>query len=553
MKATLRGIQLCLYEDAAAGRPASRLMQYLTDSAVLNAAWAHVCRASGAATAGPDRLSARQLDANPDQVQRFLNDIAQQIEGGSYRPGDVLRFDRPKPGRPDKVRTLVILTLPDRVVHTALKLVLEPLVETRLSRRTFGFRHGRSVFDQLQTVGRLVQEHPEGYSAALCADIADCFDQLDHGLIIEDFQDRVWDPDALKLFRLVLSQVGHGQRGWLRRRHVGVLQGSPLSPLLANWNLARFDSDWSRAHGADAPAFRYADDLLVLARDVKTAAARKRDLERCLRRTNRLELASEKTLVTDFDQGVPLLGLVLRRQCDPFDERPKVRLLLEPHTVQAILDEVHAWAAALDHKRPLGRQFARFSQRLRGWFATYQYAHNAPQAFETIDHHVFQMVKARLKVLTGDSSDDLRGRFLRRLPTGHDTWEADGNFLTVLGSLPRRRYRPHMVGLPWKPRPIERLRPRSGLVQPPTAAATAAGLLPGAAVLEPQPDDDHSAGPPFDTSETAPSLAGPAGGLAPSQARDEPDDLNGSMDLPDTESDGQTGQGSLVEDGLGGR
>lgn len=246
------------------GQPLPALMHLLADRAVLYEAWRQVLQ-NGKHTIGPDRLSAKMVLSEDGGVDKLLNQIASRLHQGDYTPGPVKRFEIPKPSNPDKMRPLVILNLADRIVHTAVKLLLEPVLEVRQTGHSYGFRPGRCRFDELVTVARMVQNQPERYQAALTADIASCFDQIDHQQVREELELLVSDKPFLTLCNAVLAQVGSGVEGWFKTRPVGLLQGSPLSLLLANLALARFDRTWKRDYGREQMLLRYADDLVVLA------------------------------------------------------------------------------------------------------------------------------------------------------------------------------------------------------------------------------------------------------------------------------------------------
>ncbi|MBC7819744.1 MAG: hypothetical protein IAG10_22910, partial [Planctomycetaceae bacterium] len=383
------------------------------------------------------------------KIEAFLHKLADDLRTSRYRPGPVRRFEIPKPNNPSKTRPIVVLTLADRIVHTALKLLLEPLVEARLAKSCFGFRPGRSRYDQMFAVRRLVEHESPRFTAALATDIASCFDQLDHAAIRRELRQVTSDGELLQLLEQVLLQVGQGQTGWWRKRRVGILQGSALSPLLANLTLATFDREWSRKHATTAPAFRYADDLLILAQDIAEGQLLQKQLVRCLWETNRLELAEDKTHVVTFQAGVPLLGMQLQEQHGPFDDESHVRILWDVLKVRACLTSIDEWAQSLTANRSLGRQFAEINRRLWGWFATYQYAFNAPQAFEAIDRRVFQATRARLKVILSNSSTKIAAEHHVRLRSGHESWQCDGEVLLVLSSLARKAYCPKRQRLPW--------------------------------------------------------------------------------------------------------
>lgn len=451
MSHTVIEIQRYLHQQAREHphRPVPGLMRLIGDWTVIEAAWGHVKKAKGADTPGADNVDARSLRANPRQTRSWLQTLGNNLQSGTYRPGPVRRFEIAKPGKPDKTRSIAILTLEDRVVHMALKLILEPIIEARLGKRCFGFRPGRGRFDQLHALQQVVRNQPGVFTAALSTDVAACFDQIDHRLLFEDLHAVVADSAVLSLACLLLEQVGSGSRGWLRTRRVGVLQGSPLSPLLANWNLARLDRAWGGRVGDPAPLFRYADDLIILAAHPRAATKLRGELERCLWRSNRMKLADEKTVVRTFDEGVPSLGMMIRVECDRFDGAEKVRVMLDPARIRDVLAEVGQWAENLDPDRSLGRQFELFNAKLRGWFEAYQYAHDAPLAFSTIDEFVFRSTRAGLKSLLGCSASTLQERHYHNLSSGHQTWQADGVELLALGSLPRRYFRPKLPRSPW--------------------------------------------------------------------------------------------------------
>src|SRR5438034_879212 len=140
MTRTLQEIQHHLHEEARRqpARAFARVMRFVTDWTVLDAAWQRVRSSPGANTPGADRVTARDRPAHPAAARGFLQELADRVQSGTYRPGPVRRFEIAKPGQPDKTRPLAILNLDDRVVHMAVKIVLEPMIEARLGERCFG-------------------------------------------------------------------------------------------------------------------------------------------------------------------------------------------------------------------------------------------------------------------------------------------------------------------------------------------------------------------------------------------------------------------------------
>ena len=115
----------------------------------------------------------------------------------------------PKPGTPER-RPLGIPTLRDRAAQTLVRLALEPEWEARFEPNSFGFRPGRSTHDAIEMLFTAICKKPK---YVLDADIAACFDRIDHSALLAKL------GTAPTLRRAI--------RGWLK---AGVLDGPALFP-----------------------------------------------------------------------------------------------------------------------------------------------------------------------------------------------------------------------------------------------------------------------------------------------------------------------------------
>ena len=113
------------------------LIDKVSPTAALRLAFTQVAANHGAA--GVDHVTiakyASDLDAN-------LAHLSEALRTGSYRPQRIRRHYIPKPGSPEK-RPLGIPTVQDRVVQTALRMVLEPIFERDFAPHSYGFRPKR--------------------------------------------------------------------------------------------------------------------------------------------------------------------------------------------------------------------------------------------------------------------------------------------------------------------------------------------------------------------------------------------------------------------------
>ena len=125
---------------------------------------------------------------------------------------------------------------------------------------------------------------------------------------------RLWKPLATKqlliIAPLVVAALAAPTVGSIvkermsRPRKIGIIQGSPLSPLLANIYLHPFDKAMNRA---GIRMVRYADDLLLLCRSEGRARHALQHAQKQLA-TLKLELNPKKTQIADFNTGIEFLG-----------------------------------------------------------------------------------------------------------------------------------------------------------------------------------------------------------------------------------------------------
>ena len=102
------------------------LIDKLYPIATLRAAFQAVAANQGAA--GVDHISIEHYAAN---LEANLARLSEALRTGTYRPQAIRRHYIPKPGSQER-RPLGIPTIQDRVVQTALRMVLEPIFERDL-------------------------------------------------------------------------------------------------------------------------------------------------------------------------------------------------------------------------------------------------------------------------------------------------------------------------------------------------------------------------------------------------------------------------------------
>ncbi len=105
-------------------------------------------KANGGA-AGVDGETIEGFERNlKDNLYKLWNRMA----SGSYFPPPVKAVPIPK--KTGGTRTLGVPTVADRIAQSAIKMVLEPLLEPIFDDNSFGYRPGRSALDAIDVVRR---------------------------------------------------------------------------------------------------------------------------------------------------------------------------------------------------------------------------------------------------------------------------------------------------------------------------------------------------------------------------------------------------------------
>jgi len=346
------------------------LMDKVFAPATLEAAWEKVWANEGAA--GVDRQSVERFAA---RAELYLAELTTALREGSYRPQPIRRVEIPKGD--GRTRPLGIPTVKDRIVQTAVKLVLEPIFEATFRPTSYGFRPGRGCQDALREVAQLIED---GYTFVVDADFESYFDTIPHERLMQRIEERISDGRILGLLRGWLGQdIMQDLQRWTPTE--GTPQGAVISPLLANSYLHPLD-ELMAAHGYRM--VRYADDFVVLCKSHEEADAALATI-RAWVLDNGLRLHPDKTHVGDYrqaGQGFEFLGYRFEAG----------RRWVRKKSLNRLKDNIRART-----RRTCGQSLARIIENLnpmlKGWFAYFKHAH--PFTFQRLD----QFIRRRLRSL----------------------------------------------------------------------------------------------------------------------------------------------------------
>ena len=213
----------------------------------LNAAYKRVKQNRG--SGGVDRMTVEEL---PPYLKLHGGEIVRDLLGGRYRPLPVRRVEIPKDN--GKMRQLGIPTAVDRMVQQAIAQVLT----------SYGFRPKRSAHDAIRKCREYLNA---GYVWTVDMDLEKFFDTVNQSKLLEVLSRTVRDGRVISLISKFL-RAGVVKCGRFEDTEIGVPQGGPLSPLLANIMLNELDHELERR---GHKFVRYADDMVIFCKSKASA------------------------------------------------------------------------------------------------------------------------------------------------------------------------------------------------------------------------------------------------------------------------------------------
>jgi RNA-directed DNA polymerase len=291
----------------------------------------------------------------------------------------------PKPGRPDEQRPLSIPAVRDRVVQSAVKIVIEPIFEADMLECSFGFRPRRSQHDALQV---LVDEAWSGRRWVVETDVANCFEAIPHSQLMSAIEERIVDRQVLKLLRAML-RAGVMQDGAVKRDVSGTPQGGVISPCLCNVYLHRLDRQW--AERGTGELVRFADDMVVMCRTRGEAERALVALREILAELG-LTLKDAKTRIVELregGEGLDFLGFHHRWVRGTTPASKHLCFLARWPSHQA-MQRARGRIGELTDRRwlrlPVEEVVQSVNRFLRGWAGYFRYG-NSAVAFDKITFH----------------------------------------------------------------------------------------------------------------------------------------------------------------------
>ena len=388
---------------------------------LIETAMSAVARHDGAA--GVDGQEGSAYTRGNEAWQQWRDTLLEELRAKTYRPSPVRRVRIPKSD--GKTRPLGIPTVKDRVVQTAVALLLMPIWEADSHPQSYAYRPKRNAQQAMDAIKTALLS---GRTEVIDADLSGYFDSIPHRELLRLVARRVSDGRILALIRAwlrapIVERDPDTGRPTITGNPRGTPQGGVISPLLANLYLNRLDWQVNERCELRPVLVRYADDFVILTRPELGAELMVR-LKRWLE-AHGLTLNETKTRLLDVrEDGFKFLGFGVSwrrgksgRNYPHVEPHPKSQAKLRDK-LREKLNHWTLWRAAEEVIPEVNRM-------LKGWGGYFHYA-NSTRVFDRTNQYVANRLQRWLWRKSGcqqalwatNPREVLRERYgLYRLPT----------------------------------------------------------------------------------------------------------------------------------------
>ena len=245
------------------------------------------------------------LSCFEDNLAKYISELADELKAGTWAPEPYFSIEIPK--KKNEVRKLGLLSVKDKIVQYAIKMLIEPLFENLFVDNSYGYRPNKGHTKAVRRTQNECMKKKNKW--ALRLDIDNYFDSINHHLLAARLHAFIPDEEIVRLIMLSVQMgVVNKKLKWSDTLD-GVPQGAILSPLLSNFYLHPFDTyvlTLCRSY------VRYADDFCLLCESHEQAKTLLKQLSVYLQ--THLGLSLNPPMVTELRKGIEFLGILISKE-----------------------------------------------------------------------------------------------------------------------------------------------------------------------------------------------------------------------------------------------
>ena len=311
------------------------------------------------ANKGAPGVDGMRTDELRDYIYQHPGELRSAILSGEYRPAPVKRVTIPKtrkgevqkswntdghrPSCPTGSRTGSLKPLRQHVLDAQLRLPPRPTAQ--------------------MAVLRVSGAAQAGYVWAVDMDLEKFFDTVNHSRLLRKLSTQIKDARVISLICRMLKS-GISIDGKVEASEIGLMQGGPLSPLLANIYLDELDKELElRGH----EFARYADDLVIVCKSKRAALRTLDSVTRFVENRMKLKVNREKTTVSYITGGIKFLGHGYAKLKDGFVPTVHAK------SKKRLKDDLRQ-ILARNRKMSIEEVKEALRMKLRGWCNYFKYA-----------------------------------------------------------------------------------------------------------------------------------------------------------------------------------
>jgi RNA-directed DNA polymerase len=323
---------------------------------------------------GASGIDGQTIDTFETRLHEEIEQLKKELENWHYKPQPVRRVEIPKPD--GGIRLLGVPCIRDRVIQSAIKQLLEPILDPLFSPNSYGFRPGRDQRQAIESAQKIVVSG-KGYVVDI--DLAKFFDRVNQDKLVRTLSSVIKDKRIIRLVANILRS-GVMQDGVVTPTTEGTTQGSPLSPLLSNLVLDALDKE-IEARGLEH--CRFADDCNIFVKSRKAGERVMTSITRFIEKKLKLTVNQEKSKVSESNL-VKFLGMTIVNGTRAIARKTMGRAMqkvkeLTPRgthkTLEDTIKEINGW--------------------YRGW-SNYYSMTQYPSQLKAIEAHIRRRLRSRI-------------------------------------------------------------------------------------------------------------------------------------------------------------